>query len=473
MRRLLLVLLAGLACFCPAGASAQAPELVSLGSADQQGNANSGLARASADGRIVAFQSDASNLVPGDTNGVMDIFVRDRQARTTTRVSVDSAGREGDGASFLGAVSADGRFVAFGSHADNLVVGDRDFESDVFVHDRLTGVTELVSVNSAGQQQNGTSAGMDISADGRFVAFVSFASNLVPGDTNGQGDVFVRDRLAGTTGRVSLTSTGGQQNGPAGSLVSSVGINGDGRFVAFDSFASNLVSDDTNGTTDVFVRDRATGVTERADVSSAEAQAQGGALLEATSDDGSAILFDSGAPNLVPGDTNDPNQPDVFVRDLAVGQTERVSVGVGGVQANAVSFGAAISADGRVVAFSSDASNLVAGDTNGFFDAFVHDRIASTTTRISLSGTGAQGNGGSGASAITADGTLVIFESGASNLVAGDANDASDIFARQVAAVPASKEDCMHGGWRTFGVFKNQGDCVSFVATKGKKPPAH
>jgi Tol biopolymer transport system component len=432
----------------PAAAGAQTPELVSLGSAGQQGNANSGLARASADGRIVAFQSDASNLVPGDTNGAMDVFVRDRQTGTTTRVSVDSAGQEGNSASFMGAISADGRFVAFGSHADNLVAGDRDFESDVFVHDRLTGVTELVSVNGAGQQQNGTSAGMDISGDGRFVAFVSFATNLVPGDTNDQSDVFVRDRVAGTTERVSLTSAGEQQNGPAGQSVNSAGISADGRFVAFDSSASNLVPADTNGIVDVFVRDRATAVTERADLSPDESQVEGGALLEAISDDGSSVAFDAAG--------------DVFVRDLSPGQTERVSVGLGGAQGNGFSFGAAISVDGRVVAFSSDASNLVAGDTNGVFDAFVRDRVASTTTRVSLSAAGAQGNGNSGASAVSADGTLVILESGASNLVAGDANGAFDIFARRVPTVPASKEDCKHGGWRRFG-FNNQGECIAFV----------
>jgi Tol biopolymer transport system component len=392
----------------------------------------------SADGRFVAFQSDATNLVPGDTNGAPDIFVRDRQLGTTTRVSVDSAGQEANFGAFLPSISADGRFVVFGSLATNLVADDTNGEQDIFVHDRVTGTTELVSANSAEQQGNGTSFASAISADGRYVAFASHAVNLIPGDTNGQADVFVRDRQAGTTERVSVTSAGQQQDGPA----LNVAINGDGRFVAFDSFATNLVPGDTNDTLDVFVHDQTTGTTERVDVGTAGQQASGGGSLETISADGRYIVFDSGSPNLVPGDTNDPNQPDVFVRDRLASTTERVSVGSGGEQANAASFGRAISADGRIVALASDASNLVPADTNGFGDAFVRDRVAFTTKRVSVSGTGDQGDGHSGASGLSADGTLVAFVSGASNLVPGDTNDTFDVFVAGIELPPPSTPDC-------------------------------
>jgi Tol biopolymer transport system component len=374
------------------------------------------VAKVSADGRFVAFQSQASNLVPGDTNGASDVFVRDRRLRTTVRVDVDSAGAQANGPSLLGAISADGRFVVFGSTATNLAAGDSDAAFDVFVHDRVTGATELVSVNSAEQHQNGASGAMDISANGRYVAFGSDASNLVPGDTNQQPDVFVRDRRAGTTERASVGSGGAQGNGPAGAGFSSVAIDGAGRYVAFESYASNLVPGDGNDTVDVFVRDRAAGTTERVDTT--------GATLAGLSDDGQHVLFTSIAPG----------QPGVFVRDRATGRVERVDVSSAGEPSNGAGFGGAINADGRVVAFTSDASNLVPGDANGFSDAFVRDRRASITQRVSVSRGGGEANFNSYPNALSAGGDLLVFESEATNLIRGDTNGASDVFASRVRA---------------------------------------
>src|SRR5438094_1790918 len=183
----------------PARASAGTTERVSVDSAGNAANASSGAPAISADGRFVAFLSDATYLVPGDTNGEPDVFVHDRQTGTTERVSVASDGTEGNPPAGAGngkpAISAAGRFVAFDSSASNLVPGDTN-RQDVFVHDRLTGTTELVSMDSVGIQGNGWSYSPAISADGRFVAFDSSASNLVPGDTDRAGDVFVRDRGA-------------------------------------------------------------------------------------------------------------------------------------------------------------------------------------------------------------------------------------------------------------------------------------
>ena len=158
----------------------------------------------------MAFTSDASNIVPGDTNNSGGIFVRDRLTNTTTRVSVDSAGNPASG--FSSSISADGRFVAFSSEASKLVPGDTDENGDIFVRDRLTNTTTPVSVNSAGNQTFSESNFPSISADGRFVAFESFASDLVPGDTNNTSDIFVRDTLTNTTTRVSVDSAGNQRN---------------------------------------------------------------------------------------------------------------------------------------------------------------------------------------------------------------------------------------------------------------------
>ncbi len=196
----------------------------------------------------MAFQSFATNLVSGDTNGQLDVFVHDRQSGATERVSVDS----GNNGSYAYSISADGRCVAFSSDANNLVSGDTNGDSDVFVHDRQSGATERVSVDSAGAQGNLDSNSPSISADGRYVAFWGWASNLVSGDTNATADVFVHDRQNGATERVSVKSAGAQGNGRS----DDPSISADGRCVAFHSWATNLVSGDTNATEDVFVRDR-------------------------------------------------------------------------------------------------------------------------------------------------------------------------------------------------------------------------
>jgi Tol biopolymer transport system component len=205
----------------------------------------------STNGRFVAFQSEANDLVPGRTNIIDDIFVHDRQTHTTRRVSISSTGVLANDGSFNAAISGDGRFVAFNSSATNLVADDTNGAPDSFVRDRLNGTTERVSVNSAEQQANGSIGfGLAISADGRYVAFSSSATNLVVNDTNNCEDVFVRDRTLGTTIRVSVASNGTQANGCSFNPA----ISADGQHVAFESLASNLVTGDSNNRKDVFVR---------------------------------------------------------------------------------------------------------------------------------------------------------------------------------------------------------------------------
>ncbi len=234
-------------------AAGQSTERVSVDSGGAQGNDWSQWPSISADGRYVAFGSNANNLVSGDTNASNDVFVHDRQSGATERVSIDSLGAQGNDVSGSSSISADGRYVAFSSSATNLVSGDTNgWMPDVFVHDRQNGTTERVSIDSLGVQGNDGSHNPSISADGRYVAFFSYANTLVSGDTNFTSDVFVRDRQSGTTKRVSIDSLGAQASWHSYFPSTSA----DGRYVAFYSFANNLVSGDTNLTSDVFVRDR-------------------------------------------------------------------------------------------------------------------------------------------------------------------------------------------------------------------------
>jgi Tol biopolymer transport system component len=351
---------------------------------------------------------------------------------TTERVSVSSTGTAGDDFSVLAAISADGRFVAFWSFASNLVPGDTNGTSDVFVHDRQAGTTERVSVDSRERQSVGGDQGgvLDtnfgrpaISADGRLVAFASSATNLVNGDRNQTVDVFLRDRVAGTTERVSLagrrTQANAEGSGPA--------LSADGRLVAFTSFADNLVAGDTNFANDVFVRDRQTATTERVSVNSSEEQANAGSGGAALTPDGRLVAFTSDAFNLIPGDVDD-TASDVFLRDRQAGTTEGISTTQPPSGQVLHSGSPSISADGRLVAFDSRDSNLVAGDTNGRFDIFVFDRQTQTTERVSRSSAGAEGNNDSTGPSISADGRLVAFTSDADNLVTGDGNFDTDIF---------------------------------------------
>jgi Tol biopolymer transport system component len=415
---------AGLLLATTAPAWAGTTERVSVGLHGVQADGVTNHAVISADGRFVVFDSDARNLASGDPYGYSDVFVRDRRANITKRVSL----RPDRATSAAPVISADGRFVAFTSYDLRC---KRNCFGDLFLRDRKLGRTELVSVALGDARANGDSIGRAISADGRFVAFDSVAANLVPSDTNGTADVFVRDR---ETGRTELVSVG-PDSAPAGGGGAS--LSADGRFVAFSSVATDLVAGDTNGVPDIFIRDRVKGTTERVSVSSNGEQADGynGGYPPAISADGRFVTFDSGATNLVPGDTN--ASFDVFVRDRKLGRTERISTSSGGAQGDDSSFSPALSAGGRFVAFVSRASNLVPGDTNGgacseppCVDLFVRDRKLGTIKRVSVSSKGEQANEQSFNPSISAGGRLVAFVSDASNLVPNDTNGLRDAFVR-------------------------------------------
>lgn len=399
---------------------------VSVGSSGRQGNGHSGGPSLSASGLSIAFVSTASTLVPGDTNGKLDVFVHGVQGGQTKRVSVSSSGRQGNGDSQIPVISADGRFVTFSSSASNLVPDDTNGGYDIFIHERATAKTTRISVGADGAQANSESIYSVISGNGRYVAFQSFASNLVANDTNGLDDVFVRDREKGTTLRISVAENGDQGIGGRSDLPA---ISDNGQVVAFLSDATNLVSNDTNGHTDIFVRDLAAGTTTRVSVSAKGAQANNINYMPAISANGRFVAFVSEATNLVPSDTSDAF--DVFVYDRAIAKLERVSIATNDTQANFSSYAPVLSADGRLVAFWSDASNLVPNNTNAKSDIFVRDRIAGTTRRVSLTTSGLQGNGDSDGLTLSANGGLVGFESMARNLVPGDTNGKFDTFVRR------------------------------------------
>ncbi|MEU4690519.1 hypothetical protein [Actinoplanes sp. NPDC023714] len=424
-----LVLPATVALDASPAAAAAGTELVSVGSGGAPGDADSGLdlpnGGASDDGRFILFESFATNLVPGDTNGEMDVFVRDRQAGTTERVSVATGGGQGDGMAHMSAISGDGRFVAFSSAAANLVPGDTNGVTDVFLRDRQAGTTERISLSSGGEQAGADSTHPSVSDDGNRVVFLSEATDLVDADTNTARDVFVRDRQAGTTTRVSVSSEGAQ----ASDYSDLPQISGDGGHVSFHSAAGDLVPGDTNDAADVFVHTLQSATTVRVSVATGGAQGSGSSSsLTTMSDDGRYVGFDSQSPDLVAGDTN--GAADVFVHDRQTMTTERVSVATGGTQADLDSGAASISDDGRHVAFVSPATNLVAGDTNDAVDVFVRDRQAATTERVSVTDGGGQADAGSDPAFLSGGGRVVAFSSWASNLVAADTNGLRDVFVR-------------------------------------------
>ena len=346
------------------------------------------------------------------------------EAQTTTRVSVGPEGGDPDGISFLPVMSGDGRYVGFSSDASNLVPGDNNQFEDVFVYDRQTKITTRVSVTPEGGDPNNDSFYAGLSSDGRFVVFESLASNLVMGDKNEARDIFVYDRETNATTRVSQNMEGEDHNGIIGTPPA---ISANGRYIAFDSTATNLVPGEENNVQKIFVYDQQMGSISQVSLTPEGGNPNNGSSLPAISADGRYVAFVSSATDLVPGDGN--GVQDIFVYDRQEETTTRVSVTPVGDDPNDKSFFPALSANGRYVAFDSNASNLVAGDDNETTDVFVYDRLLETTTRV---GSTLEGEADliflGGAPALSADGRFVAFASNASDLVAGDVNEATDVF---------------------------------------------
>jgi Tol biopolymer transport system component len=407
-------------------ASAQI-ERVSVAGDGTQSNGDSYKTAISDDGSTIAFQSNAGNLVAGDTNGWVDVFVHDLDADTTDIASLQPDGSETQSYSKAPSISGDGRIVVYESrpggitsvsvfdrdagtvehilpstqngqpvapviaHIEPVISGNGQFVAfrtkdnlqglfpesirpvnddqnttfDVFIYDRQTQptpVVQRVSRLSNDNQLDADSRRPDLSQDGRIVAFMTY-SELIPGDGNNRPDIVVRDRHTGLLEVISINPGGTTGNGNSfGPTVS-----GDGRFVAFRSEADDLVPGDSNGHWDIFVRDRIDGTTERVSLSSSGEQADHHSAEPSISDDGRFIVFRSSAANLVPDDAN--NRADIFVHDRNTGQTARVGQPPGD-EADGHSANPVISGDGNWIAFESDATNLVSGDTNRARDIF-------------------------------------------------------------------------------------------------------
>jgi Bacterial Ig-like domain/WD40-like Beta Propeller Repeat len=442
------------------GAAAGDVTLVSRDDSGAQGNGASNRPDISSDGRFVAFASSATNLVANDTNDVSDVFVRDLrpapgQETTIERVSVGSAGgQEGNGVSLGPTISADGRYVAFVSGASNLVANDTNGKWDVFVHDRQTGANTRVNVSDSGSEANETSPSFPaptISDSGRYVAFLSSASNLVANDTISQ-DVFVHDRDKDGNGvmdeagqikteRVSQSSVGWSGNGSAWGYSMST----DGRYVAFYDGSSDLVAGDTDRA-DIFVRDRIRGTLQRIRVDCSFSLCNTHlSNISSISDDGRFVAFQADATGILTGNSDGVDSlDDVFVYDRQTGTARRMSVNSCGTGANGgLPTNVAISSDGGYLTFQSKATNLVADDTNGVSDIFVRDLQGGTIERVSVGPAGVEADNGSSGPSISSEGRYVAFTSGATNLVAGDANGASDVFVHERGGAPQQQSECV------------------------------
>ncbi len=401
-------------------------------------------------GRYVAFASGSSDLVRGDTNHARDVFLRDRRAGSTFRVSVGSDGRQGNGDSGSPTVSADGRYVAFTSSASNLVPHDTNGVADIFLRDVQAGTTRLISADPHGRAGNGASGSPAITGSGYEVVFSSAASNLAPTDHNGHTDVFARYWLED---RTTMVSSVGDANGDSGQPA----ISADGSVIAFTSAASNLAPPDTNHSTDIFLAwlgVHGDGVAI-APVSHRynTPQPNGDSAHPSISAHGSVVVFSSVASNIVPGDTNGAS--DVFRSNLqTIAPTTLISLNAHGGPANGASGSPSVSDDGLRVAFTSAASNLVRDDANDAEDIFVRhlnrrDPTTSTTTLASQGHCGDPANGPSNAPALSGNGQVVAFRSTASNLVPGDSNSAPDAFARNLAANHTTLlSDTLSGAYR-------------------------
>ncbi|MEG9224544.1 S-layer homology domain-containing protein [Aeromicrobium sp. Sec7.5] len=389
-------------------------DLVSISAASTSGGNQASLGPAtSADGRYVVFSTLSSNLVDSDNNGTLDVFWRDTvtgQMKLVSRAASET-GVLGNGASTVPDVSDDGRYVTFESLANNLVPGDTNSTGDIFRRDMTTGAITIESRSSAAVLANGASQQASMSADGRYVTFISYSDNLAAGDTTAAPDVFVRDIANGQTIRVGLGPGGANPNSSALSPT----ISADGRLVAFQSSATNLVVGDDNGQFDVFRWNRDTGITTLISDDPFDNGRHSVSSRPRISDDGEFIAYH--AFDLDTASEGVDPHGDVFLWGRAGASTTLVSASPTGAPANGTSLGGSVSADGRYVSFSSDASNLVVGDIGGQADVFLYDRLTRVTTLVSANGSKVGGNAESVTGVVSPDGDRVVFQSASTNFV--------------------------------------------------------
>ena len=400
--------------------------LVSRGGGVSGATRNSFALAVSPDGRFVMFSSEISTLVTRDRNERYDVFVKDRARGRVVRVSLGSGGQEASGDSYYGGLSDDGRTAVFESDAWNLGV-DLGILHQVYVRDLRRRETRPVAVAEDGSPANAGShvhQGSCLSGDGQHVVFFSRATNLVPGADNGVIHVYLADLETRTLTLVSASPEGVPGDGDS----YTGGVSADGRFVAFSSEAANLVVGDSNGVSDVFLYDTVSATTTRVSVASDGAEANGASYFPAVSD-GGLIAFHSQASDLVESDSN--ASLDVFLHDSNTGETSRLSVTPDGEEVDGDSYHPAISRDGTRVVFGTDADGLVPEDGNGYPDVVARDLVEGTAWLVSvgMDGSGANARSWPGACALSSSGTWSVFDSSATNLVPRDRNgDLRDVF---------------------------------------------
>ena len=382
----------------------------------------------SQDGRYVAFATTSSDMLPGDTNGKTDVYVRDRKLGANVRATLNSTGGE-IAASVSGfTMSANGRFVLFSTGNSSVVPGDTNGKPDIFLRDLKNNTTELVSLSSGGGITNGSTSFYDISSDGRYVVFSNDGTNVVPGDTNGVTDIFLRDRKLGTTTLISKTGAGLISNG----YSNRPSISCDGAYIAFNSEATNLVAGDTNGVQDLFLVNRIggesiTNITISGNGTVASPNAEGNSDISCN---GQKVVLTSKV-NYLLNDTN--NALDIYVYDITDDTFERANIDSSGAETagatSGLSANGSIDFSGRYVVFTNADDTLVTGDTNGSTDVFVRDLIDGTTQIVSMRNATTQTTGGGSVYySVSQDGREVVFPSGDTGLVAGDTNGTVDIF---------------------------------------------
>lgn len=413
--------------------AALAAVLVSAGAGGSSGNGASSEGAITPNGRYVAYVTSARNVVPNDLNGsAADVILRDVRDGVTTLVSVNRLGTgSGNGASRDPSVSENGRWVVFTSVADDLVANDANGAEDVFVRDLTLGTTTLVSVKQDGSgSATGPSGTASISSNGRWVSFSSVAEDLVSNDGNGQEDVFVRDLQTGTTTLVSIDRQGSSSG--TGRSFGPVLTPG-GRTVAFVSNANDLVGDDENAVNDVFLRDLNAGTTTLVSTSrDGTGGGKGDSWGPIVSPNGRYVAFTSVARDMVTADRN--HSSDVFLRDLRQGTTTLVSVSKSGKRtANGASVALGVSSSGRYVLFTSRAPNLTAGDRNETDDVFLRDLRDGITQTVSVNLNGRSANGPSVAGTLSSDGRYAFFASTATDLVQTPVGGLGDVYRRDVA----------------------------------------
>jgi Tol biopolymer transport system component len=401
--------------------------VVSTSDTGTKGNRESREPQISDDGTVVAFRSKARNLDPADTDGIFDIYAKNLITGDIALASITSTGTKSDGTSEQPTLSANGSLVAFQTKASNLAPNDLDTNSDIYVKDLATGALTLVSQTKSGTKSNGVSDEPDISADGTVVSFRSTATNLDPADPDLVPDVYEKNLITGDISLVSANGTGVKGNAHSGRPS----LSSDGSLVAFRSRSTDLLAADTDSAFDIYLKNMSTGALRLVSADANGVDGDGASTTPMISSDGTLVAFRSSASNLVSADTDAIY--DIYAKNMANGAVALVSTTAAGTKSNGSCVNPSLSADGTAVAFGTFATNFDPRDTDTYQDAYVKDLSSGTLVLASVSAAGTKGNANTLFPWISGNGSRVVFRSDASNLVAADTDHTGDVYVKQVA----------------------------------------